>query len=457
MRRNRLMQKYAIISVIVLLCGTYFIPAFGSPVIEKTNGSTTDGTTLYVGGDGPGNYSTIMEAVYAATDGDTILVYSGTYYEHVTIGKRLTVVGEDKETTIIDGNGTGAVVFITASEGIFSSFSVVNGDTGIHLDSGVSNATVANNIITDHTTYGIDMDGSCDNDLIDGNRISENGLYGIFISSFCEYNTISNNIISNNKNGSQLQAFAYGLISGNSFEDNTDYGLVLMLWCNFNEIRENNFIGNGKEAFFFTSVFNKWKWNYWNRAHIGPKPIFGMIFFFPWLNFDLRPALQPYSVESNPLAILDTSLGSMKIKLYEDKMPITTENFIRLAKDDFFDGLVFHRVIDDFVIQGGGHYPDGSEKESPFGTIDLETHPDVLHVDGAISMARTSDPDSATNQFFICDTAQKHLDGEYAAFGKVLSGFTVLRTIASVETTSKYTMQDWPVENIVIQQVTIVS
>jgi cyclophilin family peptidyl-prolyl cis-trans isomerase len=117
---------------------------------------------------------------------------------------------------------------------------------------------------------------------------------------------------------------------------------------------------------------------------------------------------------------------------------------------------VFHRVIKDFAIQGGGYDPSGTYHESPYGPIDLEIHPDVRHVDGAISMARTSDPNSATSQFFICDGTQPHLDGEYAAFGKILIGLDVLRDIASVETTTKHGMQDWPIEEAIINYIEII-
>ncbi|HEB37135.1 MAG TPA: peptidylprolyl isomerase [Thermoplasmatales archaeon] len=155
------------------------------------------------------------------------------------------------------------------------------------------------------------------------------------------------------------------------------------------------------------------------------------------------------------MAVIETNMGTIKVELYTDKMPITTENFIRLANDGFYNGLVFHRVIDDFVIQGGGYYPNGTMKKSPYGPIKLETNPDVMHVDGAISMARTSDPNSATSQFFICDGTQHFLDGQYAAFGKVIEGMDIVRAIASVNTTTKYGMQDWPVDDVIIESITI--
>ena len=107
------------------------------------------------------------------------------------------------------------------------------------------------------------------------------------------------------------------------------------------------------------------------------------------------------------------------------------------------------------MIQGGAFNPDGTQKESPYGTIDLEINSEVRHVDGAISMARTSDPNSATSQFFICDGAQSFLDDKYAAFGVVVSGMDVVRTIASVDTGIKYDMESWPVDDVVINSLTI--
>lgn len=163
------------------------------------------------------------------------------------------------------------------------------------------------------------------------------------------------------------------------------------------------------------------------------------------------------STTTNPVAIIDTSMGTIKVELYPNKMPITTGNFIQLVNDGFYNGLVFHRVIDNFMIQGGGYYPNGTQKQDPYGAIKLETSADVLHVDGAISMARLSSPvDSATSQFFICDGAQTSLDGQYAAFGKVIDGMDIVRAIAAVQTTTKYgSMQDWPVNDIIINSITM--
>jgi len=160
--------------------------------------------------------------------------------------------------------------------------------------------------------------------------------------------------------------------------------------------------------------------------------------------------------ESNPYVIIETSLGTIKIILFKDLVPNTVDNFINLTKIGFYDGLVFHRVIDGFVIQGGGYYPNGTYKESPFGPINLEIHPCARHVNGAIGMARTSDPNSATSQFYICDGSQHGLDDDYAVFGRVtIDSLSVVRKIAAVETMTKYRLEDWPVNDVIINSLTM--
>ena len=161
---------------------------------------------------------------------------------------------------------------------------------------------------------------------------------------------------------------------------------------------------------------------------------------------------------SNPIAVFDTSFGGFAVELYEDKVPNTCDNFIKLVNDDHYDGLVFHRVIDDFMIQGGAFETDGTQKTSPYGTIDLEINAEVRHVDGAIAMARTSDPNSATNQFYICDGAQSFLDDNYAAFGVTIEGMSIVRAIAALDpehTTTRNGMQNWPVDDVIINSITI--
>jgi len=167
------------------------------------------------------------------------------------------------------------------------------------------------------------------------------------------------------------------------------------------------------------------------------------------------------STTSNPIAVIETSMGTIKVEIYKDKVPNTANNFINLAKAGFYNGLVFHRVIDGFMIQGGGFKADGTQKQSPFGPINLEINPEVHHVDGAIGMARGSDPNSATSQFFIDDGPQPQLEpggvdaNGYAAFGVVVEGIDVVRDIAAVDTTTEYGLSNWPVNDITIDIITI--
>lgn len=127
----------------------------------------------------------------------------------------------------------------------------------------------------------------------------------------------------------------------------------------------------------------------------------------------------------------------IKIELYPDTAPITVENFIKLVRDGFYDGLTFHRVIPGFMIQGG--CPNGTGTGGPgwhikgeFASNGVENP--LKHTRGMISMARAMDPDSAGSQFFIMHQDAPHLDGQYAAFGKVVEGMDVVDEIASVQT-----------------------
>jgi len=293
MKKNIFGKQLSIGIVVLFVLGSVLtVNAYDNKIAVSSLGDT-----LYVGGSGPGNYSTIWEAVINTSNGDTVFVYdySSPYYEHVTIYNQINLIGENKETTIIDGNGTGNVLSVAADWVTISGFTIQNGVNGIYLDK-QSNTTISGNIVKDHAVDGILFYSSCDYNTITGNIVSNNGETGIKFSSFSEYNIISENLISNNLNGTSLAAYAYGEITGNSFEDNTGYALILNLWCNENKIHFNNFIGNVNDAKFTTSVMNRWSFNYWDRPHILPKPIFGRIAVFPWVNFDWRPLLTPHEL-----------------------------------------------------------------------------------------------------------------------------------------------------------------
>ncbi|MDD6716111.1 MAG: peptidylprolyl isomerase [Firmicutes bacterium] len=146
--------------------------------------------------------------------------------------------------------------------------------------------------------------------------------------------------------------------------------------------------------------------------------------------------------------------GIMSGELYPDIAPITVENFKKLADEKFYDGLTFHRIIKGFMIQGGD--PEGTGMGGPGYTIKGEfasngVQNDLKHTRGVLSMARTMDPDSAGSQFFIMHQDAPHLDGEYAAFGKITEGLDVLDRIASVKTN----WSDQPWEEQVIESIRV--
>lgn len=122
-------------------------------------------------------------------------------------------------------------------------------------------------------------------------------------------------------------------------------------------------------------------------------------------------------------------VGVIIAELYADKAPITVQNFLKLVDEKFYDGLTFHRIIDGFMVQGGdplGNGYGGSEVNIKGEFIQNGVNNDLKHVRGVLSMARSAEPDSASSQFFIMHQAATHLDGAYAAFGKVISGIEVV-------------------------------
>ena len=147
--------------------------------------------------------------------------------------------------------------------------------------------------------------------------------------------------------------------------------------------------------------------------------------------------------------------GIIKLELYPEAAPITVENFVKLAKNGFYDGLIFHRVIKDFMIQGGD--PEGTgmggAKDKIKGEFAINGWKNpISHLRGVISMARSRAYDSASSQFFICHADSTFLDGQYAAFGKVTEGMEVVDEIAGVATDKN----DRPREDVVIKSITII-
>ena len=149
-------------------------------------------------------------------------------------------------------------------------------------------------------------------------------------------------------------------------------------------------------------------------------------------------------------AIISTEKGDMKAELYEKETPIAVGNFVKLAESHFYDALTFHRVIPDFVIQGG--CPKGDGTGGPGYTIPCETRAERQYHDrGVLSMAHRG-PNTGGSQFFICHADATFLDGQYAAFGKVVSGMDVVDAIAVVETDGR----DKPYDEQKMKKVTLI-
>jgi peptidyl-prolyl cis-trans isomerase B (cyclophilin B) len=176
---------------------------------------------------------------------------------------------------------------------------------------------------------------------------------------------------------------------------------------------------------------------------------------------------QVLAQEKNPVVLMETSQGNIKIELYADKAPITVKNFLGYVDDKFYDGLIFHRVIPNFMVQGGGFEPGVKEKKTK-DPIKNEAANGLENKRGTIAMARTGEPDSATAQFYInlkdnafLDRANARDGVGYCVFGKVIDGMDVVDKIAQARTGNKVgevrgrqvPFSDVPEEDIVIKSV----
>ena len=149
------------------------------------------------------------------------------------------------------------------------------------------------------------------------------------------------------------------------------------------------------------------------------------------------------------MAYFDTNIGNFKIELFNDKAPLTVGNFKKLVDDKFYDGLIFHRVIPDFMIQTG--CPHGSGYGGPGYTIQDEFRDNLSHEKGTISMANTGRPNTGGSQFFITVKPTPWLDGKHTIFGKVIEGIDVVEKISKVETDRN----DKPLKEVKIKNIKI--
>jgi parallel beta-helix repeat protein len=287
MHKNNLLK----IVIFVLIIGVTVAPLTQATISKEPIQSISSGNTLYVGGSGPGNYTKIQDAIENSSDGDTVYVYDdmSPYYENVKVNKIIKLIGENKETTIIDGGGIGDVVIIASNEVNISGFTIQNSGTSLTHDSGISirqNCIIYDNRIINNWKgiYGYADHGN----IIKNNNISDNNI-GIFLRISDNNTIISNNIANNNRLGVDFESES-GSVSGN---------------CDYNKVIKNNFLNNKRHARFFHWMeddgkyfpLNTWSQNYWDRPRIFPKLIFGFHTFSPWINIDWHPAKEPYDIE----------------------------------------------------------------------------------------------------------------------------------------------------------------
>lgn len=157
---------------------------------------------------------------------------------------------------------------------------------------------------------------------------------------------------------------------------------------------------------------------------------------------------------ANPRVAFETSLGRVVLEVYPEKAPQTVENFLRYVSDGHYDGTIFHRLVPDFVVQGGGHLPDGTEKPTR-EPIKNEADNGLLNTRGSVAMARETAPDSATAQFYVNLRHNRILDHGvrdfgYAVFGQVVEGLAVVDAMASSPTTTAHGQPNWPVAPVVV-------
>jgi parallel beta-helix repeat protein len=330
-------NRLLVVGVLFLFVSSSVISISGFDT-EQSIKHLLSGKTLYVGGSGEGNYTKIQDAIDIASDGDSVFVYNGTYVENVIIKKAIHLIGENKNTTIVDGSTNGSVIDVRYWRITITGFTVQNSGNEPPYDSGIevegcyieihnntvkSNhngilifasymCNVTNNFVTSNY-YGIvgagaRMYGNCTKITIEKNIVSH-CEYGIYCVYGFDTGIISNNHIIHNKYGLSMITACNNKCTRNNITKN-NVGLYCgMSFCNFSQ---NNFIKNFRQAkcswyptligsgggFF---IINN---NFWGRPRNYPKPIFGIriiipfpLIIIPWIGFDWHPAQEPYDIE----------------------------------------------------------------------------------------------------------------------------------------------------------------
>jgi parallel beta-helix repeat protein len=268
-------RKWLAIGIILLFVGTCIIPAIAQNT--ETYQPASRGTWLYVGGDGPGNYTRIQDAIDNASQGDTVFVYaySAPYYETVMIAKSINVIGENKKTTVIDGRDRVVAVALTADEITFTGFTVQNA-----------------NLFLSHGIY------VCGNDnIIIDNIFSHNSISDIYLAH-SNNTTIRENTFTYSMIGVYLYESNNTIITNNNITKNYKYGIALVN-SKRNNISMNNIMDNTHHNAFFTRdlgtypLSNHWDANYWGRPYFLPKRIHSLrifVYYSPVPSIEFRLA-----------------------------------------------------------------------------------------------------------------------------------------------------------------------
>jgi len=255
------MWKKRILSLVVTTL--FVLSAVSFSIIDEIEGANR--ATLYVGGTGAGNYSTIQSAIDTASDYDTVFVYNGTYYENLVINKTINLIGEDKNTTVIDGGANGDVVYVSADGIEIRRFTIQNSggswsDASIQINS--NNCTISENIISNNLN-GIWL-YHAEGTIISLNIITGNNYNGVYLAN-SHHNFITGNIFSTNLNGIRLNGGNNNTIACNTITSNDFNGIYLFDTCH-NTIFDNCFINDG------INVFNS-SYNYVNNNTVNGKPL----------------------------------------------------------------------------------------------------------------------------------------------------------------------------------------
>jgi len=266
--------------------------------IEKSTVSF-DGKTLYVGGDGPGNYTKIQDAIDNAREGDTVIVFNGTYFEILIINITINLVGESRDNTIIDANLEIDAIYIRAPNVKIVNFRIQNTTrAGINLNSNkTDNINISKNIFC-FNSHGIHPYFSNKN-LIISNNIFINNNNGFTLVCSSNAKIYKNSFINNSLWGLGFYMSSNCDIFHNNITHGKKYGVVLYGLSHSNYFHHNNFINNSMNAYFILlSHSNKWNENYWEKPLTNPYAIIGGLgLLIPfWLNFDWHPAKDPYNI-----------------------------------------------------------------------------------------------------------------------------------------------------------------